>query len=227
MPNSNIYKKLSAIQAELNAPKKHYNDFGKYHYRKAEDILEALKPFLKAQGCAVLCEDELLFIEGRFYIKATATLVDVEDGSHISTTAYAREEEKKSGMDASQVTGSSSTYARKYALNGLFCIDDTADADTTNVGDGKRQQKDGTQPTGTARTEQRSVTRRKKNDLSTIDPAVYNAWVAGAAEGKNTKTGVPCRDGFIATFHPTEAQMADFDTAVLNYRLENNIPAQQ
>ena len=130
-----IYAKLAAIQAALKAPKTQFNKFGGYKYRKAEDILEAVKPLLKEYGCTLTCTDELQLIGDRYYIKATATITSSEDGVSVSTTAYAREEEEKKGMDGSQVTGASSSYARKYALNGLLCIDDTADSDTTNQGE--------------------------------------------------------------------------------------------
>ena len=134
-----IYAKLAAIQTALKAPKSQINKFGGYKYRKAEDILEAAKPLTNEQGCTLTCTDELQLIGDRYYIKATATLTCIEDGSSVSTTAYAREEEEKKGMDGSQVTGASSSYARKYALNGLLCIDDTADSDTTNQGDSTPQ----------------------------------------------------------------------------------------
>ena len=129
-----VHQKLAAIQAALKAPKSQFNKFGGYKYRKAEDILEAVKPLLKEYGCTLTCTDELQLIGDRYYIKATATITNSEDGVSVSTTAYAREEEEKKGMDGSQVTGASSSYARKYALNGLLCIDDTADSDTTNQG---------------------------------------------------------------------------------------------
>ena len=128
-----IHTKLNAIQSALKAPKSQYNEFGKYKYRKAEDILESVKPLLAKNGCTLTCTDELVLIGDRYYIKATATITAIEDGSSVSTTAFAREEEEKKGMDGSQVTGASSSYARKYALNGLLCIDDTADSDTTSV----------------------------------------------------------------------------------------------
>ena len=134
MLNGKVYQKLAAIQTALKAPKSQFNKFGGYKYRKAEDILEAVKPLLKEHGCALTCSDDLQQIGDRYYIKATAMLICAEDGSYQSCEAYAREEEEKKGMDGSQVTGASSSYARKYALNGLLCIDDTADSDTTNVG---------------------------------------------------------------------------------------------
>ena len=129
-----IYNKLLAIQTELKAPKSQYNNFGKYKYRNCEDILEAVKPLLAKTNTTLFITDTVELIGTRFYVKATATLVSCEDESNtISVSAYAREEENKKGMDGSQVTGASSSYARKYALNGLFAIDDTKDSDTTNV----------------------------------------------------------------------------------------------
>lgn len=129
----NIREKLLNIQKELVAPKSQYNNFGKYNYRNCEDILEAVKPLLDKNKCTLVIKDELVLIGDRYYVKAIAKLADIEDAEGvIEATAYAREEENKKGMDGSQVTGASSSYARKYALNGLFCIDDTKDSDTTN-----------------------------------------------------------------------------------------------
>ena len=125
--------KLMNIQQELKAPKGQYNDFGKYSYRSCEDILEAVKPLLKKEKVVLTISDELQYIGNRYYIKATATLIDTESEATISNSAYAREEETKKGMDGSQITGASSSYARKYALNGLFGIDDNKDSDTTNI----------------------------------------------------------------------------------------------
>lgn len=125
--------KLMNIQQELKAPKGQYNSFGKYAYRSCEDILEAVKPLLKKEKVVLTISDELQYIGNRYYIKATATLIDTESEATISNSAYAREEEAKKGMDGSQITGASSSYARKYALNGLFGIDDNKDSDTTNI----------------------------------------------------------------------------------------------
>lgn len=126
----NAFEKLAIIQGELIAPKNQYNKFGNYNYRSCEDILEGLKPCLKKVNAVVQISDEMVLIGDRYYIKATATLIDCEDGFSISNTAYAREEESVKGMSSSQVTGSASSYARKYALNGLFAIDDVKDADS-------------------------------------------------------------------------------------------------
>lgn len=133
MENTNIYKKLNQIQIKLKAPKSQFNKFGNYKYRNCEDILEALKPLLNEFKTVISLKDEIIFIEGRFYVKATVTLIDSETGEAFSTSAFAREEETKKGQDGSQITGSSSSYARKYALNGLFAIDDTKDSDSTNT----------------------------------------------------------------------------------------------
>ena len=125
-----IYEKLSQVQNELKAPKNQKNTFGNYKYRSCEDILEALKPILKKNKLTLVLSDELVNIGDRYYIKAMATIYDLEEEGSLVNTAYAREEETKKGMDGSQITGTASSYARKYALNGLFNIDDTKDADT-------------------------------------------------------------------------------------------------
>lgn len=127
-----MHEKLIAIQSELKAPKEQYNSFGNYKYRNCEDILEAVKPLLKKQGLAIRLSDDIVMIGSRYYVQATAEITDGE--SSIKAVAFAREEESKKGMDGSQVTGAASSYARKYALNGLFAIDDTKDSDTTNNG---------------------------------------------------------------------------------------------
>jgi hypothetical protein len=132
-----ICEKLLNIQSILKCNKSQYNSFGKYYYRNCEDILEAAKPICKQFGAVLTVTDEVVLIGDRFYIKATATLTDVDTGEKVSTTGYAREELEKKGMDGSQITGSASSYSRKAALNGLFCIDDTKDADTLNTGSQK------------------------------------------------------------------------------------------
>ncbi|MDU3603031.1 MAG: ERF family protein [Veillonella sp.] len=121
-------EKIVAIQSELKAPKGQYNSFGKYNYRSCEDILEGVKPLLTKHGLVLTIQDSIDLIGDRFYVKATATITDGKE--QLSTSAYARESLDKKGMDASQVTGATSSYARKYALNGLLAIDDTKDADT-------------------------------------------------------------------------------------------------
>lgn len=121
-------EKVVAVQSELKAPKGQYNSFGKYNYRSCEDILEGVKPLLNKYGLYLTIDDAVELIGDRYYIKATATIFDGDNC--ISTSAYAREPLEKKGVDASQVTGATSSYARKYALNGLLCIDDTKDADS-------------------------------------------------------------------------------------------------
>jgi hypothetical protein len=119
---------LNKIQSEMNAPKNQFNTFGKYSYRNCEDILQAVKPYLNDSGATLLISDEIVLIGDRYYVKATATIR--LDKEYETATAYAREAAVKKGMDDSQITGAASSYARKYALNGLFCIDDNKDADS-------------------------------------------------------------------------------------------------
>lgn len=126
----NLHEKLVNIQQNLKAPKNQFNSFGKYHYRSCEDILEAVKPLLN--GAILTITDDIVLIGDRYYVKAHVALIDSDGESIVSATAFAREEQDKKGMDGSQITGAASSYARKYALNGLFLIDDTKDADTQN-----------------------------------------------------------------------------------------------
>lgn len=127
-----LVKKLIKVQSGLKAPKGQFNSFGKYHYRSCEDILEAVKPLLVSEGILLTITDEIVMIGDRIYVKAEVSVTDGKDT--ISKSAYAREENEKKGMDGSQITGAASSYARKYALNGLFCIDDNKESDATNVG---------------------------------------------------------------------------------------------
>lgn len=143
-----IKEKLLGIQQELKAPKGQYNSFGKYKYRSCEDILEAVKPILAKYKVVLAMSDDILMVGERFYVKVVATLYDTESDDTISNTALAREEVEKKGQDGSQITGTASSYARKYCLNGLFLIDDTKDADTdeyhnqTNKPDKKDKESD-------------------------------------------------------------------------------------
>ena len=123
-------RKLMEIQTKIKAPKNLYNSFGKYKYRNAEGICEAVKPYLADMQCTLTLSDEIIEVGGRIYVKATATLRDIETSESVSATAMAREADEKKGMDESQITGTASSYARKYALNGLFLLDDTKDADS-------------------------------------------------------------------------------------------------
>ena len=135
-----LYEKLMNIQSELKAPKSQFNKFGNYQYRNNEDILEALKPLLLKYKATIRLSDEIEQVGNRYYVKVTARFTDAEDGQYIDAVAYAREADSQKGMSESQLTGSASSYARKYALNGLFAIDDTKDSDFTNddeLGNGK------------------------------------------------------------------------------------------
>lgn len=132
----NIYEKLLNVQTELKAPKNQFNKFGGFKYRSCEDILEALKPVLSKYKLAMIITDDIITVNNRNYVKATVKLFNTEKEEFIENSAIAREEESKKGMDGSQITGASSSYARKYALNGLFAIDDTKDSDSTNTYDG-------------------------------------------------------------------------------------------
>ena len=133
MTDKNIRQKLQGIQSSLKAPKGQTNKFGGYRYRSAEDILTAVKPLLAEWQCSLVIQDDMVEVGGRVYVKASANLIDNETESVLSTSAFAREAEVKKGMDDAQITGSASSYARKYALNGLFAIDDTKDPDATNT----------------------------------------------------------------------------------------------
>lgn len=129
----NVYEKLMQVQTKLRAPKSNYNSFGKYSYRSCEDILEALKPLLAEVGAIVNISDEVKLIGDRFYVEATAMFLDVDTGDSVVSRALAQEGDIPKGMSAAQSTGSVSSYARKYSLNGLFCIDDNKDDDATNT----------------------------------------------------------------------------------------------
>ena len=133
-----LRKKLSEIQQKIKAPKNLYNSFGKYNYRNAESILEAFKPFEKEYNVFLVIADDIVSVGDRIYVKATACLHDCDTEENVSVTAFARESSEKKGMDESQITGTASSYARKYALNGLFLLDDTKDADTDEYANQKK-----------------------------------------------------------------------------------------
>lgn len=165
---SPIFITLQSIQQKLVAPKGQYNSFGKYSYRSAEDILEALKPILQEHDAVLILQDGIVQIGDRYYVEATATLYAV--GETIGTTAYAREDDSKKGMDGSQVTGAASSYARKYALNGLFMIDDNKDPDTDEYHNQNNQGSSKQQKT-TGQKEQSTKTPSKSNGAKTITGA--------------------------------------------------------
>lgn len=140
MADKTFIERVIAVQSQLKAPKNQRNDFGGFNYRSCEDILEAVKPLLKAEGLCLTITDDIVMVGDRYYVKATATLTDGERS--LPNQAFAREPEERAKMDGSQVTGSASSYARKYALNGLFAIDDTKDADALNNGQDAANGKD-------------------------------------------------------------------------------------
>ncbi|HCD7251483.1 TPA: ERF family protein [Citrobacter farmeri] len=179
--SNEFYARLAAIQEHLNAPKNQYNSFGKYKYRSCEDILEGVKPLLK--GLFLSISDEIVLIGDRYYVKATATITD-GNNCH-SASAMAREEESKKGMDAAQVTGATSSYARKYCLNGLFGIDDSKDADTDehkhqqNATPAQKQsQPQAQQKQHDARSPQQLLTDFSAYALKASLPELENAWKA-------------------------------------------------
>lgn len=197
-------KELITIQSKLKAPKSQFNRFGNYKYRKAEDILEAVKPLLSEQGCTLIITDDIVMVGSRIYVKATATIKNGE-GETETTTGFAREEDTKKGMDGSQITGASSSYARKYALNGLFAIDDNQDSDTTNTGEHQQVQ---SQPQGG--TAQQPASQYHPNDINeatqmlarctnrdqivwvmnTYAPLTTNAQFMQAASAKRKELGI-------------------------------------
>ena len=184
-------KELNIIQTRLNAPKDLRNSFGGYNYRSCESILEALKPLLAETNCTLTLVDEIVFIEGRFYVKATATLKNA-NGETESAVAYAREEESKKGMDASQLTGATSSYARKYSLSGLFCIDDNKDADATNT-HGKTEKKE----------DKKAET--KQEPLSQEDDAILQDAIQAAKDAKTASELTKVWKDFKPKFEHNEA----------------------
>ena len=128
-----FYEKLLSIQLELKAPKNQFNSFGNYNYRNAEDILNAVKPLLRKHNCLLIISDDIITNGDRYHVKAIVTLYDLESSASLSVCAYAREQEAIKGMHQSQITGSTSSYARKYGLNGMFLIDDVKDSDDLNI----------------------------------------------------------------------------------------------
>lgn len=183
-----ISEKLSAIQADLKAPKSQRNSFGGYNYRSCEDILEAVKPLLKKYGAAITLSDEVQLIGSRYYVTAKATLRDATNEAAVVCTAYAREDEIKKGMDGAQITGAASSYARKYALCGLLAIDGSEpDPDATNDG---------------------------KSPIEGLSPDQYEAIVKAYAKGQKTKGGSDYREEIIKNYKPTKAALRAFDADV-------------
>jgi len=177
-----IHKKLSAVQAELKAPKGQFNSFGKYKYRSCEDILEAVKPLLAKYELGMTISDYIVSHEGRVYVRAEVEVFDF-DGNIISVQGQAREEDSKKGMDASQVTGATSSYARKYALNGMFLIDDTKDSDATNTHGNETTTTPGRVPVGGAAA--RDVIAEEEAALA--EPSIMDKAIAYVKSSTNKK----------------------------------------
>lgn len=194
-----IYKKLLNIQRDLKAPKGQYNNFGKYSYRNAEDIMEALKPLLVENNAITYVEDDTIeYIGQRYYLVATISFVDVETGEKITVKARAREEENKKGMDGSQITGAASSYARKYALSGLFLIDDNKDADSNEYHKQNDQQKPKQQGHQQA---------QEQNQVRYIDNIQYQEIIKNVEEFATIK-GAPFDT--VANFVLSKYQIDDF-----------------
>ncbi|MGN1076935.1 MAG: ERF family protein [Candidatus Gallimonas sp.] len=171
-----VYEKLQAIQQELKAPKTQYNPAFRGHYRSCEDITEAAKPICARYKTALTMSDKIVMLGTRYYIESTATLYDCESAEKVSVTGYAREEETKKGMDGSQITGASSSYARKYALGGLFALDDNQDSDATNTGtEPARKPAEGAQKS--KEPPKSGETRKKLKELGATDK--FLAWAEG------------------------------------------------
>ena len=187
MAGKQIYSALMAIQRDLKAPKNQYNSFGKYKYRSLEDIIEAVKPLLKENGLILNMTDDVVIVGDRIYIKATVSVIDVANGDTVATTAFAREAVTKKGSDDSQITGLASSYARKYALNGLFAIDDAKDADANEYHQQTRTQQTQTQQNKYANEERRGAINVLNEAIFTnqIKPAEVAA-IAGAKFGKTS-----------------------------------------
>lgn len=173
-------KELVEIQYKLKAPKSQFNSFGKYNYRNLEDITEAAKPIMASLGCYLLMSDSIELVGDRHYVCATATIYNAE-GANLSVKAYARESLDKKGMDFAQITGATSSYARKYALNGLFAIDDTKDADSTNEHGNSASQQVKQQPRQAPQQQPQAATQAQIDEIDNlgVDKAAAIAWVNG------------------------------------------------
>ena len=183
--HENVYEKLAYIQSKLKAPKGQYNEYSKFYYRSCEDILEAVKPLLAETGTVLTLTDDIVNIGGRFYVKAVAKLACINGGyfaGEVYNVAYAREDEAKKGMDASQITGSCSSYARKYAMNGLFLIDDTKEVDSMNHHEDTQSKTEAPKKTK-AKEEPKPEAKKPEEDLNRrITKEELQAIIAGCKE---------------------------------------------
>lgn len=214
-------KELVEIQCKLKAPKNQYNEFGKFKYRNAEDILETVKPLLLEYNCTLFISDDIVLIGDRFYVKAT-TFFTNEQGDTISTTAYAREEESKKGMDASQITGATSSYARKYALNGLFCIDDTKDADSMDNTENKAPAKQSTPKPTPAPVPKPTQKARNKLTMNQVGDSLF-AWIdKKKLELKKQGLDAPASEIVAKVYDITDAVAEHIDMEY-RYHLKKNL----
>ena len=213
-----VWTKLAAIQTALKAPKSQKSKSIGYRYRSCEDILEAVKPLLAEHGAVIQLSDALELVGQRYYIKATASLIDTDTGESTSVTAWAREAESRKGMDDSQITGSSSSYARKYALNGLLAIDDTRDADTMDNRDtGVRAQAQNSAYNGRSRAQATNNQSQTKEPSEAIKSAQQQAKAARQAYINATGANPADVDAALqtvkgATWHTVEGCKVIFDT---------------
>lgn len=198
----NIKSKLIKVQNELKAPKNQYNSFGKYNYRSCEDILEAVKPLLQKHGLLLTLDDEVIDICGKLFVVSNAIIADVDSDETMGVTAYAGHELEKKGMDFSQITGAASSYARKYALNGLFLIDDSKDSDATNTGEENKETKKSTNKT--AKPQQKAV--KTSSNSQKVEAArqslnkAIEAWAERhGADVAKTKAGIAKRPDYEPT----------------------------
>lgn len=182
-----VYEKLAQVQGELNVPKENVNKFGGYNYRSCEDILEKAKPLCVSHGLLLTISDDIRMVSDRIYVLATATVTDTESGEQVSVNGFAREPLDKKGSDASQITGAASSYARKYALNGLFCIDDTKDADALNTS------KEYTQPS--------QQTQAAAQPQPTVKQAVQQKQLVGEAQYKGEIGACATMDALMAIWN--------------------------
>lgn len=228
MSELNVYQRLQKIQQELKAPKGQFNKFGGYAYRSAEDILEAVKPLLDKHGCVLFISDKISAVVARgadgikfterFYVTATATLINCEEPSEkVQVEAHAREDAEKKGMDGAQITGAASSYARKYALNGLFCIDDTKDPDETN--DHGKQQKPKVYGNGKTKAQAKETAQKGTDELHKAKARLaraIDAWAKrSGADAAKAKANIPNRPGYQAdSIEFFEAVAQEFEDAI-------------
>ena len=211
-----IYAALMHIQQELKAPKGQVNSFGGYKYRSAEDILEAVKPLLQETGLILLLSDDIIEVVGRVYVKATAILIDIATGESIENHALAREAQAKKGADEAQITGAASSYARKYALNGLFAIDDTKDVDSNEYA--RQTSQNGAGARGTSNPN--NYTKQGNNDHQTALQAVMEAVKANGITNEQVKAIISKKYGKQSSKDLTAAQLNMLAHNIVQYAQE-------